>query len=123
VLIADPMLAAKRRYMKLLQSHPICVATAGLHGSIGGKFAEYVCLSKAILSEKLHYTVPGDLREGRNYLEFATADECIEQARRLFSDRALRNRLMSNNTRYYNAWLRPDMLILNTLLAASGATA
>jgi hypothetical protein len=101
----------------------ICVATTGLHGSIGGKFAEYVCLSKAILSEKLQYAVPGDLREGRNYLEFTTADECVEQAWRLFSDRALRNRLMCNNARYYNAWLRPDMLILNSLLTAYGATA
>jgi hypothetical protein len=122
-LVPDPSLAAKRNYMKLLQAHPICVATTGLHGSIGGKFAEYVCLSKAILSETLNYRVPGDLREGTHYLEFATADECVEQAHRLVSDRELRGQLMSNNTRYYNAWLRPDMLILNSLLTACEATA
>ena len=123
VLIPEPHLAAKRNYMKLLRRHPICVATTGLHGSIGGKFAEYVCLSKAILTERLNYTVPGPLQQGENYLEFATAAECVEQARRLFVDRDLRQRLMANNARYYNGWLRPDMLILNTLLTArSGGT-
>lgn len=123
VLITEPHLAAKHNYMKLLQRHPICVATTGLHGSIGGKFAEYVCLSKAILSERLNYTVPGPLCEGENYLQFSTAKQCVEQATRLFVDRDLRQRLMANNARYYNGWLRPDMLILNTLLTArSGGT-
>lgn len=117
-LIREPVLAAKKNYLRLLEAHPICVATTGLHGSIGGKFAEYVCLSKAILSERLNFAVPGDLREGDNYLEFATVDACVEQARRLFVDRELRQRLMSNNARYYHAYLRPDMLILNTLLSA-----
>ena len=119
-LIDEPKLTKKRNYMRQLKSHPICVATTGLHGSIGGKFAEYVCLSKAILSEELLYGVPGDLREGQNYLQFATAAECAEQAHRLFADEALRHRLMSNNARYYNAWLRPDLLILNSLLTACG---
>jgi len=117
-LIREPELAAKKNYLRLLEAHPICVATTGLHGSIGGKFAEYVCLSKAILSERLNFSVPGALREGDNYLQFATVDECVEQARRLFVDRELRQRLMSHNARYYHAFLRPDMLILNTLLSA-----
>jgi len=120
-LIPEPSLTVKRNYMKLLQSHPICVATTGLHSSIGGKFAEYVCLSKAVLSEKLSYAVPGDLREGNNYLTFTTAEECAVQARRLMSDSDLRHRLMTNNARYFNAWLRPDMLILNSLLTACEA--
>jgi hypothetical protein len=123
VLVTEPHLTAKHNYMKLLRRHPICVATTGLHGSIGGKFAEYVCLSKAILSERLNFTVPGPFGEGENYLQFSDAKQCVEQARRLFVDRDLRQRLMANNARYYNGWLRPDMLILNTLLTArSGGT-
>lgn len=120
LLLPDERLASKSNYMKLLRSFPICVATTGLHGSIGAKFAEYICLSKAILSERLSYEVPGDIQEGRNYLQFTTAEECVAQARRLFDDAELRHRLMVNNARYYNAWLRPDVLVLNTLLTACG---
>jgi hypothetical protein len=110
--------ASKDNYLRQLRSFPICVATTGLHGSTGAKFAEYICLAKAIISERLLYAAPGDLREEQNYLSFTSAEECVAQARRLFDDGDLRHRLMSNNARYYNAWLRPDALVLNTLLQA-----
>lgn len=119
LLLPDQEAASKHNYLRLLKSFPICVATTGLHGSIGAKFAEYVCLAKAILSERLLYIAPGDLREELNYLPFSTAEECVAQARRLFDDADLRHRLMSNNARYYNASLRPDALVLNTLLRAA----
>src|SRR5688572_10337051 len=112
----------KRQYIDLLKSFPICVATTGLHGSIGWKFAEYVALSKAIVSEKLNYQVPGDLAEERNYLEFASPEQCVEQAARLLESREERGRLMFNNARYYQAYLRPDVLVLNSLLKALSAS-
>ena len=70
LLIPDPHLALKPNYISLAKSYPICVATTGLHGSIGWKFAEYIALSRAVLTEKLNYEVPGPMREGENYLEF-----------------------------------------------------
>lgn len=117
-LMPDKTLSSKRNYIKLLKSYPICIATTGLHGSIGWKFAEYIAFSKAILSEKLTYEVPGDLRIGENYLEFISPEDCVEKAKRLFSDKELRNYLMTNNTKYYHSHLRPDSLILNTILTA-----
>ena len=117
-LIPDSSLSTSRNYINALGKYPICVATTGLHGSIGWKFAEYVAFAKAILSEKLNYEVPGDLREGVNYLQFSSPEDCVIKAKQLFSDRRLRNSLMINNAKYYQTYLRPDSLILNSILTA-----
>jgi hypothetical protein len=108
----------KRNYMELLRSYPICVATTGLHGSIGWKFAEYVAFSKAIVSERINYDLPGDIRKDQNYLEFVTPEECVEQATTLISNRSLRNHLMTNNAKYYPLYLKSDSLVLNTIKIA-----
>jgi hypothetical protein len=123
LLVEDHQVTRKGRYIRLLRSFPICVATTGLHGSIGWKFAEYVALSKAIVSEKLSYEVPGDLQAGRHYLEFTAPEQCAEQCVRLLEDRDERARLMFNNARYYRSYLRPDVLVLNSLLQALAAQA
>jgi hypothetical protein len=117
-LMPDNALSSKRNYIAQLRSHPICIATTGLHGSIGWKFAEYIAFSKAVLSEKLNYEVPGDLEEGRHFLGMASPEDCVAGARRLVVDRELRHYLMTNNARYYQSYVRPDSLILNTLLTA-----
>ena len=94
------------------------MATTGLHGSIGAKFAEYIAQAKAIVSEPLNYQVPGNLSSEVNYLEFTSIDGCVESAVRLIDDRDLRVSMMMDNCRYYHAYLRPDALILNTLAIA-----
>jgi hypothetical protein len=106
-----------------MRSHAICVATTGLHGSIGWKLAEYVAFSKAIITEKLVYTVPGDFGPGRNYIEFASPEDCAAAAMRLVEDRGLRERLMLNNVAYYRAYLRPDALVGNAMARARGVGA
>jgi hypothetical protein len=120
VLIADARQAFKANYLKLLASHPICVATTGLHGSIGWKFGEYVAFSKAILSEPLRYQVPGNLAEGGNYLVFRTPEECVERAVTLFEDAGLRGSMMQANHQYFQRYLRPDRLVLRTLEVTVG---
>jgi hypothetical protein len=115
-LVQDNEVTRKRNYISLLKSFPICIATTGLHGSIGWKFAEYVALAKAVVSERLNYQVPGDLQAGRNYLEFASPEQCAEQAVRLMEDREQRVRLMFSNAVYYRSYQRPDALVLNSLL-------
>jgi hypothetical protein len=109
-LMPDPEAAAKRRYLGLVRRHPVCVATTGLHGSNGGKLAEYVALSRAIVSEPLRYTVPGPFEPERHYLAFSNPDECVAQARRLLTSDALRLTMMKENHAYYAAWMRPDVL-------------
>jgi len=120
-LMPDNTCSIKRNYFNLLRTYPICVATSGLHRSIGAKFAEYIAFSRAILSEKLNYEVPGDLLSEKNYLEFQSPEECVSNAVRLFSDKQLRNELMRNNQLYYHFYLRPDSQVLRTItLALSG---
>ncbi|MBV1906550.1 MAG: hypothetical protein KUG75_10760, partial [Pseudomonadales bacterium] len=102
--------------------YPICVATTGLHQSIGWKFAEYIAFSKAILSETLNFEVPGKLSEGMNFLEFTSAEACVENASILMSDHELRKKLMLNNAIYYHKNMRPDNLILRTILTALNPT-
>jgi hypothetical protein len=118
VLIDNPNCTKKGNYLRLLEQFPICVATTGLHGSIGWKLAEYVAFSKAILSEPLQYEIPGSFEANQNYLEFSTPEELVERARRLLGDRELRNSLMMNNAVYYHRFVRPDMLVFNALCIA-----
>ena len=123
VLMPARRLGDKGNYIETLKQFPICVATTGLHGSIGWKFAEYVAASKAIVSEPLEYGVTGDLAPGRNYLEFRSPEECASKAELLMSDGQLRARMMMDNLRYYTAYLRPDSLVLNSLMTALAAAA
>ena len=117
-LTADIGVTDKERYIRTLKSYSICVATTGLHGSIGWKFAEYIACSKAILSERLTYAVPGEFASGRNFLEFGSPAECVELAHRLIANREQRNEMMGVNADYYRAHLRPDVLLLNSLRTA-----
>lgn len=122
VLLDNPKASRKIDYLKAIKKADICVATTGLHDSIGWKLAEYVAASKAIVSEKLHYELPGVFKQRQNYLEFATPEECAQSIRELINDKALRFTLMTNNYRYYNTHLRPDALVMNTLLKITGQT-
>jgi hypothetical protein len=123
VLLPDAGLANKRRYLEVLKGYPICIATTGLNGSNGWKLGEYVAHSKAIVTEPLHHAVPGDFAQGTHFLEFATPDGLLEATTRLLEDRELRCAMMVNNYRYYRAYVRPDVLILNSLATALGREA
>jgi len=118
LLLPDNRRSMKWNYLNWLRSFPIGVATSGLNGSTGWKFAEYIAFSKAILSERLNYLAPGDLQEGVHYLGFSSPEECVENAQRLVSDRELCFNLMSNNFKYYQDYLKPDTLVMNTLQIA-----
>jgi hypothetical protein len=117
-LVTDRRQTEKSKYMETLRRFPICVATTGLHGSIGWKFAEYLAFAKSIISEPLNYAGTGDLQAGRNYLLFTTPLECVEAAHRLFCNDALRTEMMMNNFHYYQTALRPDVLVFKSLQAA-----
>lgn len=108
VLLPEARAASKRAYIKRVRAFPVCIATTGLHGSNGWKLAEYVGLSRAIVSEPLHYAVPGEFAADRNYLEFRTPAECVARVGELLDGEALRSAVMQANWDYYNRWMRPD---------------
>jgi len=117
-LIATAGTTDKQSYIQLVKASQICIATTGLHLSTGWRLGEYVAASRAIVSEKIHDELPGDFRAQRNYLEFSTAEELVGAVRRLLSDRSLMSSIMWNNYCYYQTHVRPDSLVLNTLLKA-----
>lgn len=113
--VVDSQLTRKDRYLRTMRQADICIATSGLEGSIGWKFAEYVANSKAIVSEPLNYEVPGDLKVGKNYLSFQNIDQCVDAVSALFEEQSRRYQMMCANQLYYNSFLRPDVLVWNTL--------
>lgn len=114
-----PVPMAQAAYLARLPSFPICVATTGLHGSIGWKMAEYVASARAIVTEPLNYCVPG-FEAGQHYLPFESVDQCVEAVGALFDDRARRAAMMAANQRFYRDRVRPDRLVWNALTVLTG---
>lgn len=117
-LILDDSLTKSANFLALMKRADICVASMGLHESNGWKLGEYVAASKAIVSERLRYSVPGDFTPGKNYLEFATPEECVANVAQLFGDEQETYRMKCENYRYYHQFVRPDRMVLNTLMCA-----
>ena len=118
-LVVPKLLTGKSNYIKIMREASICIATTGLHDSIGWKFGEYVSHSKAILSEPLKYELPGDFSDPENYLTFNSVDSLLSKINDLKSDQKKIVDMMQRNHAYYHGWVRPDKLILNTLLQAA----
>ncbi|MEH7096687.1 glycosyltransferase family 1 protein [Neobacillus vireti] len=116
IVIQDKGITKRNNYIKQVKESSICIATMGLHESVGWKFAEYIAASKAIVTEELHYELPGDFKNEKNFLLFKTPEQCIEQIYKLVNSEELRYQMMVNNFNYYHQYVRPDRLVLNSLL-------
>ena len=116
-LIMPRMLTNRNAYLQIMKRTKICIATTGLHGSIGGKLGEYVAASRAIVSEPLRYSVPGDFLPKKNYLEFDTIDGCLRQIDWLLEKPERIMEIQNNNCQYYRRYLEPERMIRNTLSA------
>lgn len=114
LIIKNP--SNRRAYLNAVNDALVVVTTNGISDSIGWKMGEFVAASKAIVCEPLQHIVVGEFINGRNYLEFNSVDECVNNCRRLMDDRALNFELSSNCFDYYNNYLRPDILVLNSLI-------
>ena len=106
----------KGNYIASVKDHTICIATTGLHDSIGWKLAEYVAASRVVVTEPLKFSLPGNFNKGENYFEFETPEQLISQIDFLQSNPGQVLQTMKNNYYYYNNFVKPERLILNTLL-------
>ncbi len=89
------------QFIEQIPKHSICVATEGLHHSVGFRVAEYVAFCRPIVIERFEATLPGNFTNERNYLEFTTVNEAMQQIKRLMEDAGLRRRMMKENQRYF----------------------
>jgi hypothetical protein len=117
-LVVPYEVSNKQNFLKLVKEADICIATTGLNQSIGWKFAEYVAAARGIVSEKMHFEVTGDFSIPNNYLEFNNVNELLQNIDYLIHNPEQLQEMMVNNYRYYNLYLRPDNLVLNSLLTA-----
>lgn len=113
-LILSRKFTSKKKYLRIMQSSDICIGSAGLHESVGWKTAEYVAASKAIIVEKMVYSAPG-FKDGINFLEFKTTNECIEHIDTLINNKKMIVDMQHNNFQYYEIFLKPDKLIKNII--------
>jgi hypothetical protein len=116
--IAPDSLTWKRSYLEMVRDADVCVTTEGLAQSTGWKFAEYVAASKPIVTEPLTYAVPGNLREGRNYLTFRTPEECVARVNDYLTNPERAVEAAVANYDYHQTWARPDVLVRHTLAEA-----
>ena len=114
-LLAPLSLTKRSNFLQAVKTHTVCIATTGLHDSIGWKVGEYVAASRAIVSEPLRYELPGDFADGKNYLSYADKTELVNNIRTLLANRTTLSNMMRRNFDYYHANVRPDVLVLNTL--------
>lgn len=119
-LIAPQKLTERRAYLEQLRQSDICIGSMGLHGSIGWKNGEYVAASKAVVTERLRYTLPGGYESGKHCLEFDTAGECIRLVGELMADPERVYEMKQRSREYYLRALKPEVLIRNTLDIVDG---
>lgn len=114
-LIVSPDFTRRPNYLNTMHQSDICIGTTGLHESIGWKTGEYIAASRAIVHETFNYEVPGHFNEGKNYLEFETIDQCLENVNHLFENPDALYNMKLANQHYYESWLKPEKLIENAL--------
>lgn len=114
-LILEKEYTSRYHFIKSVKNSNICISTTGLHHSMGWKFSEYIAASRAISSEPLHYLLPGDFGE-KNYIEFTSEDKLINGIIDLIRNKEKMISIMHNNYIYYNNYVRPDNLVLNSIL-------
>lgn len=118
LVITNTEKTKRRNYIKLMQEHDICIATAGLHQSVGGKFTEYLAASRSIVTEPLAYDPIGSIKAEVNYFEFTKVEECVSAVDVLMNNTMLREKQMLNNYEYYHSVVRPDLQVKTSLITA-----
>ncbi len=119
-LIVSKKYTKRKNYLNLMKKSDICIASTGLHGSIGWKTAEYVAASKAIVSEPLNYMVTGNFVPGENYLEFSDTEECMCAIDALVSSSDALYEMKCKNHEYYRRYLAPRELVKKSLETIDG---
>lgn len=114
-LIIDNRFTNKKNYISLMKKCDICIGSLGLFNSIGGKIGEYVAASRGIVCEKMHYTVPGDFENKKNFYEFETPEECCDTVNYLLNNPDKLYEMKLENEKYYKEYLHPKKLIENTI--------
>lgn len=119
-LLVPVAMTRRKNFLHTVKSCDICIGTTGLFGSVGWKTTEYVAAARAIINEKLQYEAPGDFSSPKNYLEFLTADDCMEKTAYLLEHPEAVAQMKRQNEAYYQQWVRPDQKMRHALALVCG---
>ncbi len=114
-LVLPAKICGKDVFLQRLKENYICIATEGVHHSAGKEIAAYTAAGRAIVTQPLYYTLPGSFCRGKNYLVYHDAEACVRQAELLLSNVSQIHRMEAANFAYYNGYVRPDAMVLNSL--------
>jgi len=114
-LVADPAVVKKPAYLRAMRASAVCVTSRGLVDSNGWRLAEYVAAARAIVTEPLAHTVPGEFTAGCNYLEYSDPQSLLEAVHQLLGDDEKRAAMRAANHGYYLDHVRPDAIVSRTL--------
>jgi len=105
----------KSAFLRRLAENYVCVAAAGPRHCAGWEIAETCAAGRAIVTESLRAVLPGGFSRGRNYILYATPEECVNQLTALLDNVPSVHRMEAANFAYYNDYVRPDAMVLRTL--------
>lgn len=122
-----PSAFAQNRYPTLLSSSPstpreyahlagratVGVSTMGLHGSVPWKFAEYLAVGAAIVSEPLGTAFVAD----PPMVTFTSASHCVEAVIRLVREPEEATVLGQLGRAYFDSYVRPDEMVRHALMS------
>lgn len=98
-------------YIKKTKESVLVFNTPSVCGCHGWKLAEYLCMGKAIISTKLSREMPEPMVHGENIHFVHTKKELLEAIMLINSKEEYRRHLEKGARRYYEQWLKPDVVI------------
>jgi hypothetical protein len=108
-------------YLRIKKRCLISVYTRGVEHSLAFKLGETVAASQCLVSVPLRYQLPRPLEAGRHYLEFETAEQCIDACQRLLDDPVLAREMRHANHRYYREQVEPAAHLARVLDQVTGS--
>jgi hypothetical protein len=107
-------------YLEEVKQAQIGVVTRGLHGSVPWKLAENLAASRCVVSESWSVSLPPPLESGTNLLWFERVEGCLASIDHLLSQPRAAADMQRANADYYERYVRPSALVLNTLNCIHG---
>lgn len=105
----------KQNYLNIMKNAKVVIGSLGLHKSNGWKIGEYMAAGRTVVMEKPYYEIPF-AEKNKNYLEYVTLEECMNNIEQLLQNDRMRCEIEKNNCEFYLEHLRPDKLIEDTLI-------
>jgi hypothetical protein len=107
---------AIREYLDLLGRSAVAFNNPAVHGCLGWKLGEFLALGKAIVTLPLERRLPAPLEHGVHVHVVDGSPEALDEAiTRLRADATYRHSLEVAARRYYDQWLRPEVVVARLL--------